>query len=943
MIKSKKLVIGILAHVDAGKTTLSESILYLSGNIRKLGRVDHKDAFLDTNELERARGITIFSKQAEVSLTDSEDNSGKKDITLLDTPGHVDFSAEMERTLQVLDYAILVINGADGVQSHTLTLWKLLKYYEIPVFLFINKMDQEGADRMSLLTELQKRLDERCIDFSAATGEVFFDQLAMCDEPLMEEFLEQGQIAAASIGMSVAKRHVFPCYFGSALKVDGVEELLEGIRRYTISPEYPERFAARIYKITRDTQGTRLTHMKITGGSLRVKTLLTNQDEVGSVPEEQVWQEKADQLRIYSGSQFQAVEMVEAGNICAVTGLSRTRSGEGLGTELSSEMPILEPVLNYRIELPDGCDAHTVIGKLRQLEEEEPHLHIVWDENSGEIHAQLMGEVEIEILKSLILERFGIEVAFTSGSIVYKETISAPVEGSGHFEPLRHYAEVHLLMEPGEPGSGLEFYSRCSEDMLARNWQRLVLTHLEERQHRGVLTGAEITDIRITLVAGRSHQKHTEGGDFRQATYRAVRQGLKKAAARGTCVLLEPVYDFQLEIPTENVGRAMADIQRMDGTLEVPQIEGEYSIIKGNAPVATMRDYQTEVISYTKGRGRLFCTLKGYEPCHNAEEVIAASGYDSEADTDNPTGSVFCSHGAGFVVGWQDADGYMHVDSGLELENAGDSNGSGHSQASCASGNSESSDGSARASAGSSGYADEAELEAIFARTYGTIKREKRHFKRTISAASATADVYRGKSSPPRARDQYLLVDGYNIIFAWDELKELAKINLDSARTRLMDILCNYQGYKKMELILVFDAYKVSGGQGSVLKYHNIHVIYTKEAETADQYIEKVVYNIGQKYDVTVATSDNLEQMIIYGSGARRLSAQRLWEEIQAFQTEIRQEFLEPVEPGQRHLPFRDIALEKIALEEIPPEEIPPEEIPPEKIPADSERDSSRH
>lgn len=908
MIKSKKLIIGILAHVDAGKTTLSESILYLSGSIRRLGRVDHKDAFLDTNELERARGITIFSKQAELHL---ETDTGTRDITLLDTPGHVDFSAEMERTLQVVDCAILVINGADGVQSHTITLWKLLKYYQIPVFLFINKMDQEGTDRQALLADIQKRLDERCVDFtdfgsSLDLSEEWYDQLAMCDEPLMEEFLENGRIAADTIRSSIARRHVFPCYFGSALKVEGVQELLDGICRYTVSPQYPEAFAAKIYKITRDAAGTRLTHMKITGGSLRVKALLTNQNSDGSVPEEQLWQEKADQIRIYSGSQYQAVDIAEAGNICAVTGLSHTRSGEGLGTEPSSEMPILEPVLTYQILLPDGCDAHTMTPKLRQLEEEEPHLHIIWDESSGEIHAQLMGEVEIEILKSLILERFGTEVEFTSGSIVYKETISAPIEGTGHFEPLRHYAEVHLLLEPGEPGSGLEFYSRCSEDMLARNWQRLVLTHLEEKQHRGVLTGAEITDMRITLIAGRAHQKHTEGGDFRQATYRAVRQGLKKSAVRGTCVLLEPFYEFQLEVPSENVGRAMADIQKMSGVFDLPQMEGEFSILKGSAPVATMRDYQTEVISYTKGRGRLSCTLKGYEPCHNADEVISLAGYDSEADTENPTGSVFCAHGAGYVVGWQDADKSMHVDSGLRLEE--EIKEKTYTAPETCSMNISSSD--------ASGYADEAELEAIFARTYGSGKREKSRFKRTISASDQSAASYRGKASPTRGKEQYLLVDGYNIIFAWDELKELAKINLDSARTRLMDMLCNYQGYKKMKLILVFDAYKVSGGQGSVLQYHNIHVIYTKEAETADQYIEKTVNEIGQKYDVTVATSDSLEQIIIFGSGARRLSAKGLWEEMQASQAELREEFLDTVEPGQKHLPFQDIQIQLASEEE---------------------------
>lgn len=909
-IKSKKLAIGILAHVDAGKTTLSESILYLTGSIRRLGRVDHRDAFLDTNELERARGITIFSKQAELTI----DHAGEsRSITLLDTPGHVDFSAEMERTLQVLDYAILVINGADGVQSHTMTLWKLLKYYEIPTFLFINKMDQDGTDHDALLTELQNRLDERCVDFSAAAEpELFFDQLAMCEEELMEEFLEHGFLAQDSIGTSVARRRVFPCYFGSALKVEGVKELLEGICRYSIMPEYPDTFAARVYKITRDPQGARLTHMKITGGSLRVKALLTNQKPDGSVPEEQVWQEKADQIRIYSGSQFQTVDAVDAGTVCAVTGLDHTRCGEGLGTEFSSELPILEPVLTYQIRLPEGCDAHQIIGKLRQLEEEEPHLHILWDESSGEIHAQLMGEVEIEILKSLIKERFHVDVSFTSGSIVYKETISAPVPGMGHFEPLRHYAEVQLLLEPGEPGSGMEFYSQCSEDMLARNWQRLVLTHLEERQHRGVLTGAEITDMRITLIAGRAHQKHTEGGDFRQATYRAVRQGLKRAAAAGNGVLLEPVYEFQLEVPTEYIGRAMADIQRMSGTFDAPQIEGDFSMIKGCAPVALMRDYQTEVISYTKGLGRLFCSLKGYEPCHNAEEVIAAAGYDSETDPDNPTGSVFCSHGAGFVVGWQDVEEYMHVESGWKPD--ADTGSVMDSSTLIDAADRHIPRQYASSSSASPGYADEAELEAIFARTYGTAyhtasktaRRENRSYKRTISASGA-AETYRGKTAPARSKEQYLLVDGYNIIFAWDELKELAKINLDSARTKLMDLLCNYQGYKKMKLILVFDAYKVSGGKGSVNQYHNIHVIYTKEAETADQYIEKTVHEIGQKYDVTVATSDNLEQMIIYGSGARRLSADGLWQEMQMVQAEIREEFLEPVEPGQKHLPFQDI------------------------------------
>lgn len=901
-IKSKKLIIGILAHVDAGKTTLSESILYLTGSIRKLGRVDYKDAFLDTNELERARGITIFSKQAEFSIEETC-------VTLLDTPGHVDFSAEMERTLQVLDYGILVINGADGVQSHTLTLWKLLKYYRIPVFLFINKMDQEGTDRNTLLDSLKSKLDERCIDFGESTGntassnqEIFFDKLAMCHEPLMEEFLETGYLTTAAIGLSVADRQVFPCFFGSALKVEGVKELLDGMKSYTIFPQYPEEFAAKIFKITRDSHGARLTHMKITGGSLRVKTMLTNEKPDGSMQRDQLWQEKVDQIRIYSGLQFQPVDLVEAGSICSVTGLSQTRCGQGLGAELSSEMPVLEPVLHYQIQLPDGCDTYQMVGKLRQLEEEEPHLHIVWDEISGNIHAQLMGEVEIEILKSLIEKRFGVAVEFGSGSIVYKETISAPVEGMGHFEPLRHYAEVHLLLEPGEPGSGLQFDSSCSEDMLSRNWQRLILTHLEERQHPGVLTGAEITDMRITLIGGRAHQKHTEGGDFREATYRAVRHGLKKAVS----VLLEPIYDFQLEIPSQCVGRALSDIQRMCGTFQAPLMEGEHSIIRGTAPVAAMNDYQTQVIAYTRGCGHLSCSLKGYQPCHNEEEVIAAAGYDAEADTKHPAGSVFCSHGAGFVVGWQDVEEYMHVDCGLELEHPVLQDGiinrdSRRSNVSTAQTPRQ------YASSYAQSYADEEELEAIFARTYGPIKREHKQFKRTVSAVSTTTEAYQANAHSPKGKEQYLLVDGYNIIFAWEELNQLAKINLDSARTKLMDMLCNYQGYKKMNLILVFDAYKVAGGHGSVLSYHNIHVIYTKEAETADQYIEKTVHEIGRKYDVTVATSDYMEQMIIYGSGAKRLSAKGLWEELVSVNTHIREEYLDRREPNQKNMPFKEI------------------------------------
>ena len=639
-MNQKRLVVGILAHVDAGKTTLAESILYVTGNIRKLGRVDHGDAFLDNYELERSRGITIFSKQAEVKLQD-------KEITLLDTPGHVDFSAEMERTLQVLDYAVLVISGADGVQGHVQTLWRLLQRYEIPVFLFINKMDQPGTDKGTILSELRKRLDDKCIDFSEdSDSDAFYESVAMCDEELLNTYLEQQTLTTEAIRDAIQQRKLFPCYFGSALKMYGVEEFLQGFDSYTNVPCYPEEFGAKVYKISRDKQGTRLTHLKITGGSLKVKMLLRDE-------------EKVDQIRVYSGAGFETMNEIPAGSICAVTGLNHTKAGEGLGIEPESFAPVLEPVLTYQIQLPKSCDVHGMLMKLKQLEEEEPELHIVWNEQLQEIHAQVMGEVQIEILKSLIAERFDTEVEFGSGNIVYKETIADAVEGAGHYEPLKHYAEVRLLLEPAKRGSGLHFYSDVSEDVLDRNWQRLILTHLAEKAHKGVLTGSEITDMKITLINGRAHIKHTEGGDFRQSTYRAVRQGLKKAKN----FLLEPVYEYQLEVPSDTIGRAMSDIQRMQGTFTPPEIDGDMSMLKGTAPVVYMRDYQMEVIAYTKGRGRLFCNLKGYEPCHNAEEVIAAIGYDSESDLENPTGSVFCDHGAGFVVPWDEVEKYMHTES----------------------------------------------------------------------------------------------------------------------------------------------------------------------------------------------------------------------------------------------------------------------------------------
>lgn len=869
---TNKLTIGILAHVDAGKTTLAESILYLTGSIRKLGRVDHQDAFLDTYELERERGITIFSKQAEFRL-------GEREVTLLDTPGHVDFSAEMERTLQVLDYAILVISGADGVQGHVQTLWRLLKQYEIPVFLFINKMDQPDTNEKALMEELTKRLDEKCINFSGGLEtEEAKENLAVCDEAVLEHYLESGEIQKEEIINLIAKRKVFPCYFGSALKIQGVEEFLRGIETFTRECAYPEEFGARVFKIARDAQGNRLTYLKITGGSLKVKMLLSNEKEAGEGKEE-LWEEKAEQIRIYSGNSFEAVKEAKAGSVCAVTGLSHTYCGQGLGIEAHTFLPVLEPVLTYKIELPEDCNVHSMLIKLKELEEEEPQLHIVWDERLQEIHAQVMGEVQIEILKRMIWERYQTEVEFGSGKIVYKETIENCVEGVGHFEPLRHYAEVHLKLEPAERGTGLHFFADCSEDLLDRNWQRLVLTHLEERVHKGVLTGSEITDMKITLVSGRAHLKHTEGGDFRQATYRALRQGLKKAKS----VLLEPVYEFRLELPADKVGRAMADIQKMYGEFQLADSEGEYSVVTGFAPVSLMRNYQKEVMAYTSGHGRLFCTLKGYMPCHNADEVIEEMNYDSESDLENPTGSVFCAHGAGFIVPWYEVEDYMHlelqtptpkqVEEELPMPKRTPKEAEAYLK---------------------EGVQNEEELRAIFERTYGAVKRERQGWERVSKRnpnrnssvrSSETENTRKEKKREPLK--EYLLVDGYNIIFAWEDLNELSKINIESARNKLMDRLSNYQGYKKMTLILVFDAYKVKGNPGSVMKYHNIYVVYTKEAETADQYIEKTVHEIGRKYQVTVATSDALEQVIILGQGGNRLSAANLLEEVEAVEAEI--------------------------------------------------------
>lgn len=832
-----KIVVGILAHVDAGKTTLSEGMLYTSGAIRTMGRVDNRDAFLDTYALERERGITIFSKQAVFPL-------GTTQVTLLDTPGHVDFSPEMERTLQVLDYAILVISGADGVQGHTRTLWNLLRRYEIPTFVFVNKMDQEGTDAEVLLQELKNVLEEGCVDFSAKRDAAFYEEAAVCSEDALEEFLETGRLKKETLQELFLERQLFPCFFGSALRLEGVKEFVEQMQELIKVPAYPETFGAKVFKIARDEAGNRLTYLKITGGSLKVKAVIEGQ--------------KVNQIRIYSGEKYEAVNEVEAGGICAVTGLSDTYPGEGLGAEQGTYLPVLEPVLNYQVIPTEGDDPILLLPKLRELEEEEPQLHIVWEEALQEIHVQLMGEVQLEVLKTLIYERFGVEVEFGQGTILYKETIQNTVEGVGHFEPLRHYAEVHLLLEPGEPGSGVQCMSVCSEDVLDRNWQRLILTHLMETEHRGVLTGAPITDIRITLVSGKAHLKHTEGGDFRQAVYRAVRQGLKQADS----VLLEPCYEYRLELPSENVGRAMTDIERMHGTFGLPQTEADRTILTGMAPVSTMRDYQKDVHAYTRGNGTLQCTLKGYAPCHNTEEVLVATGYDSERDTLHPTGSVFCAHGAGFLVPWYEVKEYMHLPSIMQ-EKPSDS--------------SEEKQTAYRVSKETDAWIDTEEVDRIIAQSVGANKKQKTLPKKKVP------EYYKSTSKPKKqeVREEYLLVDGYNVIFAWEDLKDLAQISIDGARGKLLDVLCDYQGMKKCNLIVVFDAYRVQGHKTEISTYHNIHVVFTKEAETADQYIEKFAHENGKKYNVTVATSDGLEQIIIRGQGCRLLSARELKDEIE--------------------------------------------------------------
>lgn len=843
----KRIVLGMTAHVDSGKTTLAEAMLYCSGGIRKLGRVDHGDAFLDTDPLERSRGITIFSKQALLRTENCE-------FTLLDTPGHVDFAAETERALSVPDCAVLVISGTDGVQSHTDTIWRMLKRFDIPVFIFVNKMDISLLERSSLLGELKRKLDGGCTDFS--DRESRSELSAECDEACMNSFLESGEVTAGEISAAIMQRHIFPVCFGSALKLKGVDEFLSILDEFAPEPPRGEQFAARVFKISQDESGARLTHLKIDGGTLKVRSAIDS-----AAPDE-----KVNQIRIYSGTKFTAVDEISSGTVCAVTGLTRTFAGQCLGAASETRAPIMEPVLSYKLILPEGTDIPSALTKLRRLEEEDPQLRITWSEQLKEVHVSLMGEIQLEVLKSIIAERFGMDAAFDEGSIAYKETIAAPVVGMGHYEPLKHYAEVHLLMEPAERGSGMHFAADCRKDDLDTNWQRLILTHLEEKQHIGVLTGSPITDMKITVVAGRAHIKHTEGGDFRQATYRAVRQGLASAQS----VLLEPYYDFSLEIPSDCVGRAMTDLQRMGAEFDQPENNGEYAVIRGSCPVSEMRGYQREVIGYSKGKGRLACVSKGYFPCHNAEEVIARCGYDFEADTDNSPDSVFCSHGAGYLVKWNEAPSRMHTDSGLRFG-----------------GNIEEPMQAKQRSVNSSKErrASDEELMAIFERTYGKITRDEHSAMRREKQPQAAKIP---KLPVPPKGPEYLLVDGYNIIFAWDELSALAKESLDLARNRLIHILCNYQGFRRNNVILVFDAYKVKGSHREVETVGNISVIYTREAETADMYIEKTAHELTKQYRVRVATSDSTEQIIVMGSGAMRISASEFLSEVNDTEKKIR-------------------------------------------------------
>lgn len=855
----KKIVIGILAHVDSGKTTLSEALLYQSGSISRLGRVDHKNSFLDTFSLERDRGITIFSKQAVFRYNDTE-------FTLLDTPGHVDFSAETERTLQVLDYAVLVISAADGIQSHTQTLWKLLAKYNVPCFIFINKMDLDNADKERVLNELKVKFSDSCVDFSCQDKSELFENIALCDEKLLNQYYETEAVDKNDITDCIKSRKLFPCLFGSALKLSGVDEFLECLYNYTDMPKYGSEFAGKIYKISED-KGQRLTFLKVTGGSLKVKEILQSSKNKNA--------EKINQIRIYSGDKFTVIEEAAAGTICAVTGITFTRPGDGLGKEKSTGLPVLEPVLTYRLELPDNVDAHTALEKMRILESEDPQLKVVWNERLGEIQVQLMGDIQLEVLETIIAERFGINASFGKGNIIYKETIADTVEGIGHFEPLKHYAEVHLIMKPAKRDSGIVFKTDCKEDLLDKNWQRLILTHLYEKTHIGVLTGSPITDMEITLVSGKAHAKHTEGGDFRQATYRAVRQGLRSANS----ILLEPIYAYTLEVPTENIGRAMTDIQRMHGTFNSPETIGEFSVINGTAPVSTMYDYAREVVQYTHGKGRLICTLKGYEPCHNADEVIEKMGYNCDGDTDNPCDSVFCSHGTGYTVKWNEVKSHMHLPSALSAPKSQYVENSKITLSNCKDKD--------------NFFALDKELMQIFEQTYGPIKNRsnhpnQNHFTFTKSSEKNESKKYKSVRAPKYSGTEYLLVDGYNVIFSWDNLKELAKDNIDGARNTLINILCNYQGYKKCEVILVFDAYKVKGNAREVEKINNINIVYTKEAETADMYIEKVSHKLAKNNKVRVVTSDALEQLIILEGGALRVSSKEFFFEIQKAEEDIR-------------------------------------------------------
>ena len=869
----KRLVIGLLAHVDSGKTTLAEGLLYRAGVLRKLGRVDHRDAFLDTDSQERARGITIFAKQ-EVLTLPTADGCGETALTLLDTPGHVDFSAEAERALQVLDYAVLVVSGTDGVQAHTETLWKLLARYRVPTFVFVNKMDLPGADAAVRLRELRGRFGDGCVDFSAAPDP---EALALCSEPLMNEVLDTGTPAPETVITAIARRQVFPVFFGAALRLDGLDSLLRGLQTLTRTPPQWPEFGARVFKISEDA-GTRLTWLKVTGGVLHVKDVLPGG-------------EKADALRLYNGGKFRLVSEAFPGMVVAVAGPAATRPGRGLGAESDAETPLLEPVLNYRVDC--DADAHTVLKALQTLEDEDPQLHVNWRDDLGEVHVQLMGEVQLEILQNILQDRFGLDVTFSEGGILYKETLTTAVEGIGHYEPLRHYAEVHLLLEPGARGSGVQLAADCPPDTLAENWQRLILTHLAERTHPGVLIGAPLTDVKITLAAGRAHQKHTEGGDFRQATYRAVRQGLRMAAAKNGVTLLEPWYDFTLELPADALGRAMADVQRMCGSFEAPETlpKSENTVrLTGRLPVATARGYAREVAAYTHGLGRWAVLPAGYDTCHNADEVLAAVGYDPDADTENPADSVFCAHGAGYLVKWDEVPARAHVSSGLERRlngtPAADEDAAGQADAN---------DRRRRAAAYRGTLEQDKELLAIFERTYGKIRRRgetgdaKKAARAALHTAPAAASV---PAKPVPTGPDYLLVDGYNVIFAWDDLRRLADGNLDAARRRLMDILCNYAGYKRCVPILVFDAYKVRGGTREVEQYHNLYVVYTREAETADMYIERATHELAKEHRTRVVSSDGAEQIIVMGHGALRVSARAFEEEVRAVEKEIR-EFLE--------------------------------------------------